>query len=885
MLQATWGPDKRLPFSWPEHEAVFADYPELADDAISSPDDTSVDSKTWRTLWSIADNAEFEKAIDTLTQRGLDDTLRQEIASLNSVRTALASGDIFAVLIEPMQCEGGERYSSARFHQGLALLCQLFYIPLVYDEIQTGFHLGRSFFWHQQFELVNRDGQPWIPDVIVCAKKAQIGIVMTRLALTVESQPNLTSLLRGYIQGSLVDQYSDDIRQLEDHVRARLATLIAAHADLIGRPRCCGLAFAFDAATEELAKTLVNLRFRHGLLFYSAGKRSIRCRLSLAFRAAELDLLFQQLDRVLRDLASRHGGSMPPFGIQSSPETPSEDVPLPASYATGNATVFDFHADLICGKLRSLKGLTTTTDSDVLRLLTAQLATIDLGEESGVKVYALDAMTYPRFRDRIVRIQAEVYEPSRQTPGSDFDRVFASRHPLGIVVEKDGRIIGMAFAGSIDQFEHVGGIASDPHGHEPETVYMVDVTVAAEFRGGLGRLLKQALTRLAAARGVHWIVGRNRDRLARGMWAINLGLGSIETQYLVDSYHDNDAHRDCLYYRASTRWDTPPIRLSDGCRAPFSLADLTPEFVRANLSAATTKLTLSNFVDPEFVRNLADVIELFPPALRHAYTASSLSEAVDKIVKAIYLSRAPRRRLVAIAGHWFGDGTMLTRSLSQIGEGAFEVEVLPPVESTASADWWREFDSLVNDDVLAMFVEPLVSCQMQRVPVEHLAGIVARCRATGVPVVFQETGAMFYRYCDDSFSASGQSRLAPDGLVADLGGQMAIACLCEALFDAHPLKLISTWDGDAFSLAKFAAVARRVQSDVTAFGELVAQFDSTLRQRLERQKIERFEIRGGVGWIEAQHDVEHFPMTRNSSGRMLVCASPSEMQRFVEAET
>ena len=45
-----------------------------------------------------------------------------------------------------------------------ANMAQNFQIPLIYDEVQTGFGLGGDFFWYQLFDLQDSFGQSIHPD-------------------------------------------------------------------------------------------------------------------------------------------------------------------------------------------------------------------------------------------------------------------------------------------------------------------------------------------------------------------------------------------------------------------------------------------------------------------------------------------------------------------------------------------------------------------------------------------------------------------------------------------------------------------------------------------------------------------------------------------------
>ncbi len=256
VLETTWSPEKREPFSWTEQAAIFAPYPEI----VGADPSQAIVPDNWIGLWTERDDPTFFARL-TQIQNDNDALLSSEIESLRMVRQTLADNRVFAILIEPMQCEGGERYSSGRFHQGLATLAQSFVVPLIYDEIQTGFHLGRSFFWHRQFALSGKGGS-WVPDIVVTAKKAQVGVVLSRWPISSIQQVAPVSIARGYIQASILEQFSDAIEQIESMVAELLKALISRHANLIHRPRGQGLAFAFDFVDASLQKRAIAARFR-----------------------------------------------------------------------------------------------------------------------------------------------------------------------------------------------------------------------------------------------------------------------------------------------------------------------------------------------------------------------------------------------------------------------------------------------------------------------------------------------------------------------------------------------------------------------------------------------------------------------------------------------
>src|SRR5215470_4366984 len=78
---------------------------------------------------------------------------------------------VAAVLVEPIQGEGGVRIASARFMRMLRLLTSIYDVPLIFDEVQTGWGMTGKLWAHEWFDL------PSPPDLVTWAKKAQNGVL------------------------------------------------------------------------------------------------------------------------------------------------------------------------------------------------------------------------------------------------------------------------------------------------------------------------------------------------------------------------------------------------------------------------------------------------------------------------------------------------------------------------------------------------------------------------------------------------------------------------------------------------------------------------------------------------------------------------------------
>ncbi len=848
-LASTWNVKKREPFSWEGFETSYASYPTLIDDNITAP----IVPEGWAAFWADhVDRPEFESQARTRFDSA-DQQLQSEIESLLAVRRLALDGRHYAVLIEPMQCEGGDRYSSSRFHIGLANLCRSVSIPLVYDEIQTGLGLGGEFFWHQKFDLRDALDQPLAPDYVILAKKAQVGAVLSHTACSFVQQFSAASLVRGFIHASMIDQFRPEIDFIEEHNRQRLNELIEKYPNHMSRPRVSGLSFAFDFAESETQQKFVNHRFQHGLLYYPAGQRAARFRFNLAFRGHWLDLAWEQITAALQTTLE-----------------PSDVPPAPVSVPAPEVQPYiDFHSQFIAGKLGE-------ATCDPVKFLSQQLANLQIDAQ----VVVLNNDNWTTYRQQVWDLQGIIYEPLRQTAIEKFDKLVSAENSLAIVVAQNDRIISMAFAAPPANFPGENGLSADPHFEDPQTVYMLDLTVVPEHRGKLGRLMKQAMCLLAQSKGLDAIQGRNRDRLARGMWAINLSLGSFCTRILKDDYQDEHAFGDCLMYRCPMTWADSPLYMSNAVHQPLEMADLDAKFCSDNLSNLTNKLTLSNFVTESYLQQLSDVFQLLPQRLRHGYSASGMSECVDKLVKSIWLKRKPRRKLIVVGDGFFGHGSFLSRALSDAGDCLFEAMRIANDDNAIQVLQ----QELAADETLAVFVEPLGCLTGKRIDQQRLRDLSEVCQKHETPLVTHDSAGLCHRYDPNYFLPSAVPGFTPDAGMMFLGGQMAVCYLSQDYFVDTPLMLISTWDGDVFSLAQFHRTMRQCQAeDMPA---LLTKFQERLLEKLESTAGDlQHELIGGCGWFRGTVPSQISSMFRQPESNLFI-SSPSlgAIKRFLKTD-
>src|SRR5690606_8107436 len=83
---------------------------------------------------------------------------------------------------------------------------------------------------------------------------------------------------------------------------------------------------------------------------------------------------------------------------------------------------------------------------------------------------------------------------------------------------------------------------------------------------------------------------------------------------------------------------------------------------------------------------------------------------------------------------------------------------------------------------------------------ELLQAYKAVCRKRGIPLVFHESHSWGWRYDPKGFLA-GSGELCPDISVFFAGGQLGVVAARKEFFLDKQLMMISTWDGDDYSLA------------------------------------------------------------------------------------
>ncbi len=186
-----------------------------------------------------------------------------------------------ALMIEPIQGEGGLNPMPAEFLRALRKLCDTKGLLLIFDEIQCGVGRTGKFFAYEWLGFT--------PDIMCVAKGIGGGFPLGACLATEEAAKGMTAGTHGSTYGGnplgmavgaeaiamvLEPGFLDHVQQVGGFLRQQLAGLIAEHPGVFTELRGQGLMLGLKLAVPN-TEFVVAAR-RHGLLIVGAGENVVR---------------------------------------------------------------------------------------------------------------------------------------------------------------------------------------------------------------------------------------------------------------------------------------------------------------------------------------------------------------------------------------------------------------------------------------------------------------------------------------------------------------------------------------------------------------------------------------------------------------------------------
>ncbi len=239
----------------------------------------------------------FEPLVDGFRYVGFDE--------LDSVAEAIDE-TVCAVLVEPIQGEGGVRVPKAQYLAGLRELCSKHNLLLIYDEIQVGMGRTGKLFSHQHEGVA--------PDIMTLAKALANGIPIGAMlassevaeaftpgshASTFGGTPLVTAVAIEVLRQISQQDFLDRVQSMGDYFREQLVSLHEKYSfvrEVRGRGLILGMELDFPGG-----EIVIQCQER-GVLINCTAEAVLRFLPPLIVTSEEVDRLIETLDAVFAQI-------------------------------------------------------------------------------------------------------------------------------------------------------------------------------------------------------------------------------------------------------------------------------------------------------------------------------------------------------------------------------------------------------------------------------------------------------------------------------------------------------------------------------------------------------------------------------------------------------
>lgn len=225
---------------------------------------------------------------------------------------ALITNRTCAIMVEPLQGEGGVRPLDLEYMQGLRSLCDQHSLLLIFDEVQVAMGRTGSLFAYEQYRIR--------PDILTSAKALgngmPIGAMLTTNKVAASFQPGdhastfggnpVTCAAANAVMKTLISPgFLDQVRERGAYLHRQLKSVTDQYSRLAYGVRGRGLiqGIVLSEVSIPQATDIVNRLFEMGILVTLAGNGTvIRCTPPLTISTGEIDALSATLEEVFSNM-------------------------------------------------------------------------------------------------------------------------------------------------------------------------------------------------------------------------------------------------------------------------------------------------------------------------------------------------------------------------------------------------------------------------------------------------------------------------------------------------------------------------------------------------------------------------------------------------------
>lgn len=234
------------------------------------------------------------------------------VAEYNDLESAKAAigAKTAAVIVEPIQGEGGIHSATPEFLRGLRELCDQHGAVLIFDEIQCGMGRTGTLWAHEASGIT--------PDVMTIAKPLAGGlpigaILMTEAVAgamhtgehgtTFAGGPLVTAVAKVVLNRVSQPEFLAQVNEVGDYLMERLSEI---NSPLIKDVRGRGLMVAVELTVDT--SSIIEAGYENGLILVNAGTDVIRLVPPLIIEKEHVDELVEKLTVILAEQQGENGG-------------------------------------------------------------------------------------------------------------------------------------------------------------------------------------------------------------------------------------------------------------------------------------------------------------------------------------------------------------------------------------------------------------------------------------------------------------------------------------------------------------------------------------------------------------------------------------------------
>jgi acetylornithine/N-succinyldiaminopimelate aminotransferase len=222
--------------------------------------------------------------------------------NMNELRAAITP-ETAAILVEPVQGEGGVRPASLEYLRSLREVCDEFGLLLIFDEIQCGMGRTGKLFAHEWagiapdvMALAKGIGGGFPMGAVLASENAASGMTPGTHGTTFGGNPLAMAVGNAVLDVMLEEGFLAKVERIGKLLKDRLEQLVAANPQVFEEVRGAGLMLGLKAV--PLNTEIVAALREEGLLTVGAAENVIRILPPLIIGEAEVDEALGDLERV-----------------------------------------------------------------------------------------------------------------------------------------------------------------------------------------------------------------------------------------------------------------------------------------------------------------------------------------------------------------------------------------------------------------------------------------------------------------------------------------------------------------------------------------------------------------------------------------------------------